>query len=86
MTDEDRRLLDMAGRRWNHSGAMAEAINAEFGLSVTRFWQRVNNLCDTEEALAYAPLTVNRLRRLRLVSHVAQATHEVISVGRQVVS
>lgn len=25
MTDEDRRLLDMAGQRWNHSGAMADA-------------------------------------------------------------
>ncbi|UEA61357.1 DUF3263 domain-containing protein [Gordonia otitidis] len=68
MTDEDRRLLDMAGQRWNHSGAMADAIRTEFGMSVTRFWQRVNRLCDTEEALAYAPLTVNRLRRLRVAA------------------
>lgn len=38
---------------------------AQFGLSITRYWQRVNRLLDTEEALAYNPVLVNRLRRLR---------------------
>lgn len=65
MTDEDQALLEFAGRRWNHRGAQADAVRAEFGLTVTRFWQRVNRLLDREDALAYDPVTVNRLRRLR---------------------
>lgn len=65
MTDEERRMLDFAGQRWNHRGTQADAIRAEFGLTVTRFWQRVSQLLDREDALAYDPVTVNRLRRLR---------------------
>ena len=66
MTDEERRMLDVAGQRWNYAGNQADVIRSEFGVSVTRFWQRVNNLLDREDALAYAPTTVNRLRRLRI--------------------
>ena len=65
MTDEDRRMLDFAARQWRYRGNHADAIDREFGLSVTRFWQRVNALLDTEEALAHDPVTVNRLRRIR---------------------
>lgn len=65
LTDTDRRLLDFAGQHWQARGNHADAIRAEFDLTVTRFWQKVNNLLDREDALAYAPLTVNRLRRLR---------------------
>ena len=65
MTDDDRAVLDFAGRRWNHRGNQADAIRAEFDMSVTRFYQRVNTLLDDPEALAYAPQLVNRLRRVR---------------------
>lgn len=65
MTDEDRALLDFAAHRWNYAGNQAEAVRAEFDISVTRFWQRVNNLLDDPDALAHAPVVVNRLRRLR---------------------
>ena len=65
MTDDDRRMLDFAGRWWRTSGAAEDAIRREFGISTTRFWQRVNRLCDDPDALAYAPTTVTRLRRLR---------------------
>ena len=65
LTDADRALLDFADQRWKARGNHADAIRAEFGITVTRFWQKVNNLLDREDALDYAPLTVNRLRRLR---------------------
>ncbi|QTF82283.1 helix-turn-helix DNA binding protein [Gordonia phage ZiggyZoo] len=65
MTDDDRALLDFAAHRWIYAGNQAEAVRTEFGISVTRFWQRVNNLLDDPEALAHAPTLVNRLRRLR---------------------
>ncbi|QAU07196.1 DUF3263 domain-containing protein [Gordonia phage Asapag] len=65
MTDDDRRMLDLAGQRWNYAGSLEQMVRDEFGISLTRFWQRVNALIDTEEALAYSPVVVNRLRRLR---------------------
>ncbi|AVP42264.1 helix-turn-helix DNA binding protein [Gordonia phage Fenry] len=65
MTEDDRALLDFAAHRWNYAGNQAEAVRTEFDMTVTRFWQRVNNLLDDPEALAYAPTLVNRLRRLR---------------------
>mgnify|MGYP001290673927 CR=1 FL=1 len=65
MTDHDRALLDFAGHRWNFDGNQADAVEREFGISVTRFWQRVNRLIDREDALAYSPVVVNRLRRIR---------------------
>ncbi|QLF83847.1 helix-turn-helix DNA binding domain protein [Gordonia phage Moosehead] len=65
MTDDDRRMLDLAGQRWNYAGSLEQRVRDEFGISLTRFWQRVNQLIETEEALAYSPVVVNRLRRLR---------------------
>lgn len=65
MTDEERRMLDLAGQRWNYPGSLEQKVRDEFGISLTRFWQRVNQLIDTEEALAYDPVVVNRLSRLR---------------------
>lgn len=65
MTDDDRRMLDFAGRRWRTAGAAEDAIRAEFGISATRFWQKVNQLLEDPDAAAYAPTLVNRLRRIR---------------------
>ncbi|QGJ87286.1 helix-turn-helix DNA binding protein [Gordonia phage Wocket] len=65
MTDDDRALLDFAAHRWNYAGNQAEAVRTEFGISVTRFWQRVNNLLDDPAAIEHAPALVNRLRRIR---------------------
>lgn len=64
MTDEDRALLDFAGKQWRSPGAHADAVRAELGLSVTRYFQKLNKLLDDPEALAYSPIVVNRLRRM----------------------
>lgn len=64
MTDDDRRMLDFAGRWWRTAGAAEDAIRREFGISVTRFWQRVAALSGQEDAIAYAPLLTAQIRRL----------------------
>jgi hypothetical protein len=43
----------------------ARAIRERFGLSVTRYHQLLNRIIDDPEALAYDPMTVRRLRRVR---------------------
>ena len=73
MTEEERRMLDLAGQRWNYPGSLEQKVRDEFGISLTRFWQIINQLVDTEKALAYAPITVNRLRRLREGRGVSRA-------------
>lgn len=64
MTDEDRLLLDFAAGTYRDRGAHADAVRAELGMSVTRYWQRIGRLLGDPEAVAYSPVVVNRLRRL----------------------
>ncbi len=65
MTDDDKRMLDLAAARWNYAGNLEQTVRDEFGISLTRFFQRVNQIIDTREALEYSPHAVNRLRRIR---------------------
>lgn len=36
-----------------------------FGMTPVRYYQRLNQIVAEESALAYDPVTVNRLRRIR---------------------
>lgn len=65
MTDVEKRMLEIAGARWNYAGSLERAVRDEFGISLTRFWQKVGQLLDREDALAHDPVTVNRLCRIR---------------------
>jgi hypothetical protein len=65
LTDTERALLDFAGRWYRFPGAQEQAMRDELGLSATSYWRKVNTLIDRPDALAYAPTTVARLRRIR---------------------
>lgn len=69
LTDRDRAILDMSTRRargdFSGPGPYEEAIRRELGLRPVQFFQWQNALIDDVHALAYAPITVNRLRRVR---------------------
>ena len=57
-------MLDLEARFWPTAGAKDDAIRA-LGYSPIRWYQQLNQLLFTESALAYDPVTVNRLRRIR---------------------
>lgn len=60
-----RSVLDLE-RGWSRSdGAKARAIRRSLGLSPTRYHQLLARAMDLPEALAYDPMLVRRLRRLR---------------------
>ncbi|MFC5667237.1 DUF3263 domain-containing protein [Kitasatospora misakiensis] len=61
----DRAVLALEGRSWRTAGAKERAVREELGLSSTRYYQLLNALLDRPEALAHAPVLVNRLRRVR---------------------
>lgn len=65
MTDDDRRILEFADRWWRNAGAAETAVKDELGLSPVRFYQRLNRLLDSPEALAEQPVLVRRLCRIR---------------------
>lgn len=58
-------LLDFEKQWWALPASKETEIRTRFDISPTRYYQLLNALIDTEEALAHDPLLVKRLRRLR---------------------
>lgn len=65
LTPRERAILDFERVCWQLDGPKEAAIRERFELSTTRYYQLLNELLDSAEALAYDPLLVRRLRRLR---------------------
>ena len=65
LTDRDKAILDFERSWWTESGPKEVAIRERFDLSPTRYYQILNELLEAPEAMAYDPLVVRRLRRLR---------------------
>jgi hypothetical protein len=65
LSDRDRALLDFEAQ-WDRPGAAKEeAVRAELAMTPARYYQLLGRLLDTTDAVAYDPLLVHRLRRLR---------------------
>ncbi|HEX8096240.1 DUF3263 domain-containing protein [Jatrophihabitans sp.] len=65
LTRRDREILAFERQWWKYAGAKEQAIRELFDMSATRYYQVLNGLIDTPEALAADPMLVKRLRRLR---------------------
>ncbi|HEX4728444.1 MAG TPA: DUF3263 domain-containing protein [Jatrophihabitans sp.] len=65
LSDADKALLDLEAQRFRQSGHKVAAIVKQLGITEVRYYQRLNQLIDDPEALAYSPVVVNRVRRLR---------------------
>lgn len=65
LDSRSRSILDFEREWWKHAGAKQHAVRHRFNLSPARYYQLLNRLIDDDEALAYDPMLVKRLRRLR---------------------
>lgn len=65
LNERERRILTFEKQWWKFEGSKEQAIRDEFGLSATRYYQLLNGLVERPDALAFDPMTVKRLRRLR---------------------
>lgn len=65
LDDRARAILDLEREAWRLTVPKARAIRDRLGISVTRYHQLLGRLIDTPEALAYDPMLVRRLRRVR---------------------
>ena len=65
LDERDQQILAFERQWWKYAGAKEQAIRDLFEMSATRYYQVLNVLIDRPEALAYDPMLVKRLRRLR---------------------
>jgi uncharacterized protein DUF3263 len=65
LTDRERQVLAFERQWWRHAGSKEQAVRDLFAVSSTRYYQMLNGLLDNPAALAYDPVLVKRLRRLR---------------------
>jgi hypothetical protein len=65
LATRDREILAFERQWWKYAGAKEQAIKELFDMSATRYYQVLNALIDTQEALEADPMLVKRLRRLR---------------------
>ena len=58
-------ILAFERQWWRHAGAKEEAIRLEFGLSTARYYQLLNAVIDSPDAVRHDPMLVKRLQRAR---------------------
>ncbi|MEV8536328.1 DUF3263 domain-containing protein [Streptomyces sp. NPDC051211] len=65
LSEREAAVLAYESRTWPGPGAKERAIREHLGMTPVRYYQLLNALMDDPRALAHAPGTVNRLRRIR---------------------
>lgn len=62
-------VLAFERRFYARPGSKEQAIRDTFGVSATRYYQRLNTILDDPASLAVDAVTVRRLQRVRSVRH-----------------
>ena len=65
LTPMEEEILSFERQWWKYPGAKEQSIREKFDMSATRYYQVLNAIIDTPEALAADPMLVKRLRRMR---------------------
>lgn len=69
LTEEEAQILGLERQWWKYAGAKDQAISEQLSMSAVSYYRTLNRLIDTEDALAYDPILVKRLRRQREARH-----------------
>jgi hypothetical protein len=65
LSERDQAILDFERTWWTEPGSKETAIRTRFDMSSTSYYKVLSELLENPDALAYDPLVVRRLRRLR---------------------
>jgi hypothetical protein len=65
LSARDREILAFERQWWKYAGAKEQAVRELFDMSATRYYQVLNALIDSPDALVHDPMLVKRLRRMR---------------------
>ncbi len=77
LTEREQEILAFERQWWKYAGAKEQAIRELFDMSATRYYQVLNALLDRPEALAFDPMLVKRLRRLRAARQRARTARRL---------
>ena len=77
LSERDRQILEFERQWWKYAGAKEQAIRDLFDMSATRYYQIINSLIDNPEALAFDPMLVKRLRRMRAARQRARSARRL---------
>ncbi|WP_418278064.1 DUF3263 domain-containing protein [Isoptericola jiangsuensis] len=77
LSDRDREILAFEKQWWKYAGSKEQAVRELFDLSATRYYQVLNALIDTPEALEHDPMLVKRLRRMRATRQRARTARRL---------
>ena len=77
LSDRDRRILEFERQWWKYAGAKEQAIRDLFDMSSTRYYQVLNGLIDDPAAMAFDPMLVKRLRRMRAARQRARSARRL---------
>lgn len=65
LDERSRAVLDFEREAWKLTTTKERAIRERFGFSPARYHQLLHRIIDRPEAIAYDPMLVRRLRRVR---------------------
>lgn len=65
LDERSQQILSLEKLWWKYAGAKEQAITKQFSMSPTNYYQLLNQLIETDAAMAYDPMLVKRLRRTR---------------------
>ena len=77
LSPRDRQILEFERQWWKYAGAKEQAIRELFDMSATRYYQIINALIDNPDALAFDPMLVKRLRRMRAARQRARSARRL---------
>lgn len=72
-----RAVLDFEREAWQLATTKERAIRERFGFSPARYHQLLHRIIDRPEALAYDPMLVRRLRRVRAARRRARTASDL---------
>ena len=77
LSQRDRQILEFERQWCKYAGAKEQAIRELFDMSATRYYQIINALIDNPDALAFDPMLVKRLRRMRAARQRARSARRL---------
>jgi len=77
LSEREQAILAFERQWWKYAGAKEQAIRELFDMSATRYYQVLNALIDRPESLAFDPMLVKRLRRMRAARQRARSARRL---------
>ena len=77
LPERDQLVLEFERQWWKFAGAKEQAIREQFDMSAPRYYQVLNALIDQPSALAFDPMLVKRLQRMRAARQRARSARRL---------